>query len=374
MLDHSKIVAALQNVSNDLFIGFAQEIDIAAKVWYKISIDTQFVHKIHEIKQTLLVPVWTGLLSPVVTIAPRKDSYIVLSVDGSQIYYDKHQGPPCFLINIGFMQLRYGVTGKAAQYGNEPFLTTKLDAENDYASTDFINMQREAHEFDFALQHMLAIQADVPGQVAVCLFDGSLIFFHLDTQDMELKDKFLSYYCSVLEEFYHKKMLVAGYMSLPRTKELVNLCKLELAQYDDLVLEHTSVIDRLTDVDIADLYLKPYQRSIVFKSKAPICYMYPQHLQPHFCYLHVGFEIVRLEFPAWIGQSDALVDQICAIALDQVEKGKGYPVCLFEAHEQAVIKAVDRDFFYRMIERLSHKKAKTYLVSQKSIKKQQPIF
>ena len=374
MLDHSKFVAALQKVSTDLFVGFAQEINIAKQVWLKISTDTSFEHKIHKIKQSLLVPGWTGLLAPVITITPRQDRYVVVSVDGSQIYYDKHQGPPCFLINIGFIQLRYGVMGKALQYGNEPFLTTKFDESNNFASPDFVNMQREGYEFDYALQHMLDIKAQLPEELAVCLFDGSLIFFHLDAQDMELKDRFINYYCNVLEQFYQRNMLVAGYMSLPRTKELVNLCKLELAQYDDQSLEHTSVIDRLTDVDIADLYLKPYQRSIIFKSKAPICYLYPIHLQPHFCYLHVGSEIVRLEFPAWIGKSDNLVDELCAVALDQAMKGKGYPVCLFEAHEQAVVKSVDRDFFYRMIEKISQQKAKSYLISQKSIKKQQPIL
>lgn len=374
MLDRSKIIAALQKVSSELFVGFAQEIDIAKQVWLKISTDKQFEQKINTIKQSLLVPAWSGLLEPVMAIIPRKDHYIVVSVDGSQIYYDKHQGPPCFLINIGFIQLRYGVAGKSIQYASLPFLSTKLDAENDFGSPDFVNMQREAYEFDYALQQMLEIKAQVPEELAVCLFDGSLIFFHLDAQDMELKDKFLGYYCNVLEQFYQNNMLVAGYMSLPRTKELVNLCKLELAQCDELALEHTSIIDRLTDVDIADLYLQPHQRSIVFKSKAPICYLYPVHLQPHFCYLHVGSEIVRLEFPAWIGKSDELVNQLCSVALDQSIKGRGYPVCLFEAHEQAVIKSPDRDFFYRMIETLSQKKAKSYLISQKSIKKQQPIL
>ena len=374
MLDRSKIIFALQNAAADLFVGFAQEIDIAQQVWLKISTDMHFEEKVHKVKQSLLIPAWKGLLAPIVEIAHRSDRYIVVSVDGSQIYYDKHQGPPCFLINVGWMQLRYGVTGKSIAYGSFPFLTTKLDADNDYGSPDFVNMQREAHEFDYALEQMLAIKQELPEELAVCLFDGSLIFFHLDAQDMDLKDKFLSYYCKILEQFYQNKMLVAGYMSLPRTKELVNLCKLELAQYDDLAIEHTSVIDRLTDVDIVDLYLQPNQRSIVFKSKAPICYVYPTHLQPYFCYLHVGTEIVRLEFPAWIGQSDELVNQICSVALDQARKGRGYPVCLFEAHEQAVIKSYDRDFFYRMIEKLSHKKAKSYVISQKSIKKHQPIL
>lgn len=374
MLDRSKIIVALQDVATELFVGFAQEIDIAKQVWDTIATDENFAQEIVTTKQPLLIPSWKGQLGGVATIIPQKDAYAVVSVDGSQIYYDKHQGPPCFLINIGFIQLRYGCTGKAIQYGTQPFLTTKFDENNDFASPDFVNMQREGYEFDFALQQMQQIHNDLPDAVSVCLFDGSLIFFHLDVQDMDLKDRFISYYCSILEQMYANKMLIAGYMSLPRTKELVNLCKLKLAQGDAVVLDHTSVIDRLTDVDIADLYLKPHQRSIIFKSKAPICYLYPVHLQPHFCYLHVGSEIVRLEFPAWIAQSQDLVDQICAIALDQSIKGRGYPVCLFESHEQAVIKSPDRDFFYRMIERLSQKKAKSYLISQKSIKKQQPIL
>jgi len=374
MLDRSKIVAELQKVSTDLFVGFAQEIDIAEQVWRKISIDTEFEQKVKKTKQSLLVPGWSGLLASVTTIKPKKDHYVVVSVDGSQIYYDKHQGPPCFLINVGFIQLRYGIAGKSIQYGSQPFLNANFNADNDFGSPDFVNMQRESYEFDAALEQVVEIKTQVPEALTVCLFDGSLIFFHLDAQDMDLKDRFLSYYCGVLEKFYQNKVLIAGYMSLPRTKELVNLCKLELAQFDSQSLEHTSAIDRLTDVDIAGLYLKPYQRSIVFKSKAPISYLYPLHLQPYFCYLHVGVEIVRLEFPAWIGQSDELVDQVCTVALDQSIKGRGYPVCLFEAHEQAVVKAVDRDFFYRMIERLSQQRSRNYLISQKSIKKQKPIL
>lgn len=374
MLDISKLVAVLQRASKDLFVGFAQEMDIAQHVWRKISCDEEFITRVRAHKQPILVPFWQGLLNQVVNIAPKKDGYSVVSVDGSQIYYDKHQGPPCFLINIGFIQLRYGLTGKAMQCGTEPDLSTKLDAENDFGSPDFVNMQRESHEFKIAFEQMQQAQSQIGSHTSLCLFDGSLIFFHLDTKDMELKERFLAEYCGYLQKMYESKMLIAGYMSLPRTKELVNLCRLELAQFDAAALEHTSVIDRLTDVDIAELYLKSGQRSIVFKSLASIGYLYPDHLKPYFCYLHVGSEIARIEFPAWIANSIDLVDQVCAIALDQSIKGRGYPVCLFEAHEQAVIKAIDREFFYRMIEKLSQQQAKSYLISQKSIKKQQPIL
>lgn len=373
MLDKSKIVAALQQASKDLFVGFVQELDIAKFVWNVISHDIDFAIKVHKTKQLLLVPYWKGLLGTVIDIAPYTGAYSVVSVDGSQIYYDKHQGPPCFLINIGFIQLLYGFTGKAIEYGSQPTLSTKLDSDNDYGSPDFVNMQRESYEFSAALEKMQLLQIRIGQHASLCLFDGSLIFFHLDTKDMELKERFLKEYCNLLQNFYEQDMLIAGYMSLPRTKELVNLCKLELAQFDIATLEHTSVVDRLTDVDIADLYLKKGQRSIVFKSLASISYLYPDNLKPYFCYLHVGSEIVRIEFPAWIALSDDNVNKICSIAFDQVIKGQGYPVCLFEAHEQAVIKSLDREFFYRMIEKLSQQQAKSYLISQKSIKKQQPI-
>jgi len=374
MLDRSKIVVALQQASQDLFVGFAQEIDIARLVWQKISHDIDFVKKVHQYKQSLLIPFWKGLLSDVIDITQQKNNYSIISVDGSQIYYDKHQGPPCFLINVGYIQLRYGFTGKAMQCGSQPTLWTKLHAENDFGSPDFVNMERELREFKVALEQMQQLQSHLGQHVSLCLFDGSLIFFHLDTKDMEFKERFLHEYCDILNQMYELNMLIAGYMSLPRTKELVNLCKLELIQFENAELEHTAVIDRLTDVDIAELYLKIGQRSIVFKSLASISYLYPDHLKPYFCYMHVGSEIVRIEFPAWIAQSENLVNQICGVAFDQSIKGQGYPVCLFEAHEQAVIKALDRNFFYKMIEKLSQKQAKSYLISQKSIKKQQPIL
>ena len=57
--------------------------------------------------------------------------------------------------------------------------------------------------------------------------------------------------------------------------------------------------------------------------------------------------------------------------LNQIEKGQGYPVALFEAHEQAVVKAVERDFFYDSIRKLYFKNSQIYQNSRKSSKKNQ---
>ena len=93
------------------------------------------------------------------------------------------------------------------------------------------------------------------------------------------------------------------------------------------------------------------------------------HLIPHFFYLHTGYEIARVEIPAWIASDDAAVSLVARMLLDQSIKGRGYPVVLAEAHEQAVVKGPDRDFFYQMITKLSIERKQRILLSQKSVKK-----
>jgi len=77
--------------------------------------------------------------------------------------------------------------------------------------------------------------------------------------------------------------------------------------------------------------------------------LYPDALHPHFFYLHVGDEIGRVEIPGWIAADEILVNHVASLILDQSIKGAGYPVALAEAHEQAVVKGPDRDFFYHAL-------------------------
>jgi hypothetical protein len=60
---------------------------------------------------------------------------------------------------------------------------------------------------------------------------------------------------------------------------------------------------------------------------------------------------------------------ITKIVVDQVKKGYGYPVALAEAHEQAVVKGPDRDFFYHLITKLGIEQRRRTTVSFKSAKK-----
>ena len=128
-------------------------------------------------------------------------------------------------------------------------------------------------------------------------------------------------------------------------------------------------VDALVDTHIVSRFVPPGHRTTLFASSSTIVAEYPAHLQPLFCYINVGKEIVRLELPAWVAENLEMLDRVCCVALDQSLKGGGYPVCLAEAHEQAVVKGGDREFFYQLLARIGLQTNKRLTMSQKSIKK-----
>ncbi|PJF37882.1 MAG: hypothetical protein CUN55_19825 [Phototrophicales bacterium] len=115
--------------------------------------------------------------------------------------------------------------------------------------------------------------------------------------------------------------------------------------------------------------MQPYTRSIVFKNRSIVSSLYPDHLHPHFFYLHVGTEIGRVELPAWIAHDENLVDTVARIIVDQCVKGQGYPVVIAEAHEQAVVKGPDRDFFYHVLQKMGMERQRRPIISRKSLRK-----
>jgi len=106
----------------------------------------------------------------------------------------------------------------------------------------------------------------------------------------------------------------------------------------------------LTDRDLFERILAPGERSVLFASQSPIVVSeYGEHAV-RFCYLNVGSEIVRLEFPAWLAASAIGMSLLQGLVFDQCRKGRGYPVALQEAHEKAVVSAGDRRLFWGLVE------------------------
>jgi hypothetical protein len=382
VLDREKLAKDVFSIVSKLFPDVTEQSDLAKRKWREISCDDSFVQRAQDAQSSFLIPRWDGNLSDTFLIPKIGKKYSVLAVDGSQIYPDRHvAGAGCFLINVGGVRLDYGETS-SVEFFSEPHVLLPSDIMKDIGknspvlfSRDLVDLKREEYE--------LAVSAERASREHVCLVDGTIVFWPLDGKPNDVKNFFLDRYISSLEKLYKNKTLVAGYISMPKSRELVALIKLGLCRFTvaDCIRCHRQFTDFpckkidpaqgacVLDTNVARFFLKKHHRTTVFYSTSKIIEFYPEHLRPAFVYCDVGSEIVRIEIPTWVAQDRKSLDYICAVAIDQSEKGRGYPVCLAEAHEQAVVKGGDREFFYHLLCKVGLDHNKPIRMSQKAIKK-----
>lgn len=367
MLNRTKLIHELQQLSHKLFVSYASEHTIAEKTWDRIASDVTFIHKIKQANVPWPLPTWQGKLNEVYTINPIS-SYCAMAVDGSQIFPDRHQGTGCFLINIGSVAIEYGSSMSTAQFDSVPhvFSGEQFDAELPN-SPELVTCLRQ--EYELASGIALAKKQSASDVPCLLLYDGSLIFWHLAGNDTVFKNHFFPRHLALLEQLYALKAVTAWYISMPKSKELLGLIRCALCEGDAESSDAYKLVDHVIDATIAHYFLQPGQRSTIFQSTSSLCQEYPPHLQPYFLYMHAGDEMGRVELPAWIACNEQLVDTIVAVIADQCTKGRGYPVVLSEAHEQAVVKGPDRDFFYQLIVQQGIKQKQRLITSQKSLKK-----
>lgn len=393
MLDRNKIAKALEKLSNNIFTYDDKQFNAACRKWEEISLKPDFKKQVLTSKSSFLLPSWHGNLTDVFEVKHELKNYSVLAVDGSQVYPDRHiSGINCFLINIGQSHIEYGQTSKA-NLSSQPYVFTPdnvfeqiedspLQQVLDFGnfSSDLVDLKREETELKLSFKTAYELnQKYLPKNTPFAvLVDGSLIFWQLESKAPEIKKYFLNRYFEHLNSFYENNIPIAGYISMPKSRELINLLKIGLCRFDipNCISCHSlhntfpcKDVDQVLDTQIASTFLNQNFRSTIFYSNSKVVDLYPEHLKPCFVYLNIGKEIIRLEFPIWMTQKSEHLDLICKIAIDQSIKGQGYPVVLSEAHEQAVIKGFDKDFFYQLICKKSVEQNQRILLSQKSIKK-----
>lgn len=417
MLDRLKLVGQISKVSGDLFNNLAHELEIARQAWDKIIADPDFNTQILQAKSPWVLPSWDKNLNLAhkAKINHLKNhqniglDYTVISTDGSQVYPDRQMGTNCFLLNIGTVILNYSSTAKSSvQLFSEPTIYTGSSDLDSLSLVELVDCKRQELELQAGLEwfdtfsrapsyaeaSLDSLQKNSPrtrkgdilgngeivtdnkiselngGGVTLFLIDGALIFWQLEnSKSGGAKKIFWDKYLAILHALSKRKIWFAGYISLPNSKELVNLLRMSLCDLKPSLQNKPKILNFINDVHVASFYLQAFEYSIVFKNQTEISKLYPANLQPHFVYFNTGTEIARIEFPAWIAQDLNLVEQIMSLVADQVIKGRGYPVVLSEAHEQAVVHHSDREFFYQLLDQAGSKHGQQLTISRKLLRK-----
>ncbi|MBY0109625.1 MAG: DNA double-strand break repair nuclease NurA [Candidatus Babeliaceae bacterium] len=342
MLDTLRLVKLIQQQSRIQKTRYQEQKDTARLLWEKIIKNT-------DLQQQLLQKNNFTFNLPLGTIYNANmfvNEYTVCGIDGSQIYPDRHEGFSEYLINIGTAHFIYSSLSRA-ELDTTPYVFSGFE-DGAVVTAELVNAQRTNYE----LAHAVAVARHESNPII--MFDGALMFWHLQTPIMQ--ELFLQNYLEYLRTLHKENKKYLGYISASHSCELVTLLE-KAAQ----LMGISATFDHLVDTDIIEFFLKKNQYTQVFKPTSDLSIMYPAQLRPCFIYLHVGSEIARIELPEYLTGDQDTIAHLVGLISDQVEKGNGYPVALSEAHEQAVVKAKDRDFFYAMLQMHHQKKITTSL-------------
>ena len=341
-----------------------------------------FVDKIAASKTSWLVATIDEPLSRTYALPELAGPVTVVAADGSQIMPSHHEVVPAFLLNIATVVLNYGngrgasFTGTPSLFFREEDLYVDYGGERVQVTGEMIGMRRTVMEFDSLVDQ--ALTARNGGNPVCALSDGSLILWQLVERPPGYQESVLTKFLECLEQGRQRGVPVLGYISRPRSRDVVNalrigLCPEDAPNYDRCPYEQDdrppcAQIEGLTDRTLFARLLQAGERTQVFGSKSEILNRYGNH-RVNFFYLNVGSEIARVELPQWVSDDPALLDLAHAVAYDQAQKGMGYPVALAEAHQQAVVRGAERDLFYEMVTAVFRQRGTPMAVSPKNLRK-----
>ncbi len=316
--------------------------------------------------------------------APRPTTVTVVATDGSQIFPDRHVEPSCYLLNVGRVAFHYG-TLDAPLIQAEPSLRYRqqdldeLQADDDAqaspldVSTEVVSALRDELELSWLFETALAERRS--GRPVLAMADGTLIRWMLrGMKNRRLETTLLARYVAVLDRFREAGIPVCSYVSRPGNAEVVNLLRLWRDEPDWEASPDS--LRGLHDRHLFERHLDGDHRSAVFLSRSEVLSAYGEHRIGAF-YVRGCGEVGRVEMPEWVAQGadehGPWLDLIHSVVLDQCEKGGGYPIILQEAHERAVVRAREKEVFYRILARQARRSgadAPTY--SGKSASKRSP--
>ena len=208
-----------------------------------------------------------------------------------------------------------------------------------------------------------AVRQTPPDLPTLALVDGPLTMLDLvrgRNQDFVLRELVEKGFARALEELEQmartRPLAIAGYVSLPGSAEVVSGIRAVTCPYD---LEGgqrctsfgpgrdpcDTCVGGVRDRDVFARTLQPGERSAIFAVSPLPLEQYYVGIGVAFFYVHAGEEIGRVEVPSWVADNPDLLGLVHALVVDQCERGRGYPVALMEAHEQAVVTGSDRRYF-----------------------------
>jgi len=325
--------------------------------------------KLERSRTTYLVAGLPGGLTGRYPLPALPDEFNVLGADGSHLALDRHRRPPCYLVNIGTVALRYGLSPAAALAsfprlyftGDEMVLKSPGgEGREQVIDANLLGTRRAVEECRGLAELAGGLSA---GSTALAMLDGTLVIWGLEAypdfvSHLLLEKGMLAAFEEVRRLGKDRRLALASYISLPGGTDVANVLRVALCPEENPDCDHCpapanrpcDAVAGMADRELFGRLLGEGERSELFDSQSAVVARYYGAHRVKFFYLNAGGEISRVEIPAWVADDNALLALTHALVFDQCRRGHGYPVALAEAHEQAVVTGADRESFWRLVE------------------------
>ncbi len=274
---------------------------------------------------------------------------IIIAVDGSQIYPDRHAAVLYYLIQVGGIIFRYN--GQAPTPHSSAFLhftePELHDTNGHIISSQQIGVQRTLAEMNYLAELAEKAKTESDAGHIIALIDGPLLWAQQERGHRE--NSSLIRYLQALSRIQDLGGIPVGLVERPVGQYLTNLLWAAQLSPSDLDTQLTQTPLRyLNDEDVMQVFLAPGERTVWFQrlTKANISHADKGHMI-WFCYLNIGTHtrypvIARLEVPVWVAQNETWVTLLHTTLTHQAHFLDGNPYVLARAHETALVTTQDK--------------------------------
>jgi hypothetical protein len=305
---------------------------------------------------------WSNREESLNWVRDRLSGIATFAVDGSQIYPGKDLSIPVALVQIGWFEnphLPDGGYDKDIAVDVMTPADLKVSTGGDPVDRR-VNMRRFQMETERLIDYM---QERAGNRRCLAFLDGSLVVTFAEAFDDETRRFYVNCVVQLLQASEKYRVPLVGYIDTTYARDLT------------LMLQRLYELPEAPSIHDAPLLGRAMEwgdRTPLFRCQRPgILQQYPLGVadQISFTYLkaHEGFPI-RLELPLWIYQA-GLLEQVLDWVRCETIIGGGYPYVIETADQTAVLKAEDRQLFYRLLQDWAEEENLNLRLSRKMVSK-----
>jgi hypothetical protein len=194
-------------------------------------------------------------------------------------------------------------------------------------------------------------------------FDGSLVPSFAEKWDVELSDRYVSSLKKLIATSERTQVPLVAYVDTSHARDLTVMLEQVMNLPEAPLIQDAQLLDPL---------MKWGDRTLLFQCRRSgiLSHFHEQQGDITFTYLKSTREgyPARLEFPRWIIESGRL-NQVMDWIRGELIIGNGYPYVIETADQAAVLKAEDRQTFYRILQDWAEEQELKLRFSRKMVSK-----